>query len=233
MSWVNGREAQHEDVMFTDSTDRGGTLSGRRAIETAGDRGYYSAPAISPERHRRLSRLQRLHNAVPDDRGRPTRRWSGWCSTPTSSGGATGAFTSCIAALRRRPRLTPERPGRGVPRRLRLRGGDPHLRRGRLERRPQRRRLRGHRRLPPGAARGGRGHRRADRGGRGAARRGASSASNGRRGADVGARPCSRSARRPSATPTSTAGPAGPTRSPRAADAKAAGTLPGRRPRHT
>ena len=35
-------------MYFTESTDRGATWSAPRAIETAGDRGFYAAPAISP-----------------------------------------------------------------------------------------------------------------------------------------------------------------------------------------
>ena len=35
-------------VYFTESTNRGSSWSTPRAIESAGDRGYYAAPAISP-----------------------------------------------------------------------------------------------------------------------------------------------------------------------------------------
>ena len=47
MSYVSGPLATPH-VFFTESTDRGATWSAPRAIETAGDRGYYAAPAISP-----------------------------------------------------------------------------------------------------------------------------------------------------------------------------------------
>jgi hypothetical protein len=48
MSYVSGTlDAPH--VYFTESTDRGATWSARRAIETAGDRGLFTAPAISPD----------------------------------------------------------------------------------------------------------------------------------------------------------------------------------------
>jgi hypothetical protein len=51
-TWADGRDGlNHEHVMFTSSTDGGQTwsrASNPRHIETAGDRGYYSAPAISP-----------------------------------------------------------------------------------------------------------------------------------------------------------------------------------------
>jgi hypothetical protein len=47
MSYVSGSiDAPH--VFFTESTDRGGTWTTPRSIETAGDRGFYSAPSISP-----------------------------------------------------------------------------------------------------------------------------------------------------------------------------------------
>jgi hypothetical protein len=47
MTYVSGTiDAPH--VYFTESTDRGNTWSTPRAIEAAGDRGYYTAPAISP-----------------------------------------------------------------------------------------------------------------------------------------------------------------------------------------
>ncbi len=47
MTYVSGSLATPH-VFFTESTDGGGTWSAPRAIETAGDRGYYTAPAISP-----------------------------------------------------------------------------------------------------------------------------------------------------------------------------------------
>ncbi|MGB0095684.1 MAG: hypothetical protein WBP81_24480 [Solirubrobacteraceae bacterium] len=47
MSYVSGTvDAPH--VYFTESTDHGATWSAPRAIEIAGDRGIYTAPAISP-----------------------------------------------------------------------------------------------------------------------------------------------------------------------------------------
>jgi hypothetical protein len=47
MSYVSG-DLAHPHVEFTESTDHGSTWSAPRAIEAAGDRGYYAAPAISP-----------------------------------------------------------------------------------------------------------------------------------------------------------------------------------------
>jgi hypothetical protein len=48
MSYVSGALATPH-VLFTESTDRGATWSAPRAIEAPGDRGYYAAPAISPD----------------------------------------------------------------------------------------------------------------------------------------------------------------------------------------
>ena len=47
MSYVSGPLATPH-VFFTESTTRGASWSAPRAIETPGDRGYYTAPAISP-----------------------------------------------------------------------------------------------------------------------------------------------------------------------------------------
>jgi len=47
MSYVSGPLATPH-VYFTESADRGATWSTPAAIESAGDRGYYTAPAISP-----------------------------------------------------------------------------------------------------------------------------------------------------------------------------------------
>ena len=48
MSFVSGDIAAPH-VFFTESTDGGTTWAAPRAIEGAGDRGYYTAPAISPD----------------------------------------------------------------------------------------------------------------------------------------------------------------------------------------
>jgi hypothetical protein len=48
MSYVSGEIVQPH-VYFTESANQGARWSTPRAIETAGDRGYYTAPAISPD----------------------------------------------------------------------------------------------------------------------------------------------------------------------------------------
>ena len=47
MSYISGTLADPH-VYFTESTNRSTTSSTPRAIESAGDRGIYTAPAISP-----------------------------------------------------------------------------------------------------------------------------------------------------------------------------------------
>jgi hypothetical protein len=48
-AWADGRDGlNHEHVMVSWSTNRGASWSARVAIEDAGDRGYYAAPAVSP-----------------------------------------------------------------------------------------------------------------------------------------------------------------------------------------
>jgi len=50
LTWVDGRRGlNHEDVMVSFSGDRGQNWSAPTAINPAGDRGYYSAPALSPD----------------------------------------------------------------------------------------------------------------------------------------------------------------------------------------
>jgi hypothetical protein len=48
-AWADGRDGlNHEHVLFASSTNGGATWTAPRVIETSGDRGYYAAPAISP-----------------------------------------------------------------------------------------------------------------------------------------------------------------------------------------
>jgi hypothetical protein len=50
LTWVDGRDGvNHEHVFVRYSTDKGTTWSAPTAVETTGDRGYYSAPALSPD----------------------------------------------------------------------------------------------------------------------------------------------------------------------------------------
>jgi hypothetical protein len=50
VTWADGRDGlNNEHVMVSYSTNRGASWSAPRPVETAGDRGYYSAPALSPD----------------------------------------------------------------------------------------------------------------------------------------------------------------------------------------
>jgi hypothetical protein len=52
LTWVDGRAGlNHEHVMFSTSTNGGVGWTTPAPVELAGDRGYYSAPAISPNGH--------------------------------------------------------------------------------------------------------------------------------------------------------------------------------------
>jgi hypothetical protein len=92
MSYVSGPLATPH-VFFTESTDRGANWSAPRAIETAGDRGFYAAPAISPNG----TDVYVVYNAF-------TTPFQPTTATPrslvgvvkhadTGGSGATGAFT--------------------------------------------------------------------------------------------------------------------------------------------
>ncbi|WP_437324695.1 sialidase family protein [Sorangium sp. So ce381] len=49
-TWVDGRDGlNNERVMLSHSTDGGATWSGPTTIQSPGDRGYYTAPALSPD----------------------------------------------------------------------------------------------------------------------------------------------------------------------------------------
>jgi hypothetical protein len=50
VAWADGRDGlNNEDVMVSWSSDRGGTFLGPTRISSAPDRGYYAAPALSPD----------------------------------------------------------------------------------------------------------------------------------------------------------------------------------------
>jgi hypothetical protein len=50
ISWVDGGDGlNNEHVVFSTSTNRGTTWTNPREVEQGDDRGYYSAPAISPD----------------------------------------------------------------------------------------------------------------------------------------------------------------------------------------
>jgi hypothetical protein len=151
-AWADGRDGlNNEHVMFATSTNGGATWTAPRTIETAGDRGYYAAPAISPNG----TDVWVVYNAftTPFRNDTTSRRRRGRCRGGLQRGPPQPRRGS--------QRQQPEQPGRGVPGRLRVRGRHPYLRCRGLERRPQGGRLSSHRRLPSGAPRRGGGTRRA------------------------------------------------------------------------
>ena len=91
MSYVSG-DIANPHVYFTESTDQGQSWSTPRAIETAGDRGLYAAPAISPNG----SDVYVVYNAftTPYRDNTTDPRWLvGVVEHADVGSGATGAFT--------------------------------------------------------------------------------------------------------------------------------------------
>jgi hypothetical protein len=92
-SWADGRDGlNHEHVMFSTSTNGGTTWTAPRTVETAGDRGYYAAPAISPNG----TDVWLVYNAFTtpfrNDTTSP-RNLVGVVKHADVSGGAVGAFS--------------------------------------------------------------------------------------------------------------------------------------------
>jgi hypothetical protein len=112
LTWVDGRDGlNHEHVMFTTSTDRGGSWSGPTQVERGTDRGYYSAPAISPNG----TDVWLVYNAFEEpfktsaSARRTTARSSARFCTPRSVAvrwAASGARTAVPAAMRAARRRT-------------------------------------------------------------------------------------------------------------------------------
>ncbi len=135
MSYVSGPLATPH-VAFTESTDGGATWVAPRAIETAGDRGFYAAPAISPNGRD----VYVVYNAftTPFQPTTGTLRSLVGVVLHADTGGTapTGAFCPVHRGATGDPRsstanaLTDEFLGDYV-----YAAGDAHVRRGRLERR--------------------------------------------------------------------------------------------------
>ena len=92
MSYVSGTLAQ-PDVLFTESTDRGATWTAPRAIEAAGDRGIYTAPAISPNGTDVYVVYNAFTTAFQPTTATP-RSLVGVVMHAPSGSGATGSFTT-------------------------------------------------------------------------------------------------------------------------------------------
>jgi hypothetical protein len=92
MSYVSGDLAQPH-VFFTESTNHGGTWSTPRAIESAGDRGYYTAPAISPNGTDVYVVYNAFTTAYHDTTAHPNMLVGVVLHADTDGTSATGAFT--------------------------------------------------------------------------------------------------------------------------------------------
>jgi hypothetical protein len=93
LTWADGRDGlNHEHVMFTTSTDVGGTWAPFRQLEQPGDQGYYSAPAISPDG----TDVYLVYNAftTPFHNNTTEARWLvGVVLHAEVAGGVVGTFT--------------------------------------------------------------------------------------------------------------------------------------------
>jgi hypothetical protein len=97
LTWVDGRGGlNHEHVMFTTSTNRGMSWAPPTQVERGGDRGYYSAPAISPNG----TDVWLVYNAFEEPfknsavGATNARPLVGQVLHATVSGGAVGAFAN-------------------------------------------------------------------------------------------------------------------------------------------
>ncbi len=91
-AWADGRDGlNHEHVMFTTSTDGGANWAPPRTIETAGDRGYYAAPAISPNGTDVWIVYNAFTTPFRDDTSSP-RNLVGVVKHADIAGGTVGAF---------------------------------------------------------------------------------------------------------------------------------------------
>ena len=92
MSYVSGT-IDKPDVLFTESTDRGATWAAPRAIETAGDRGIYTAPAISPNGTDVYVVYNAFTTPFQPTTATPRSLVGVVLHAPVSAAGATGSFT--------------------------------------------------------------------------------------------------------------------------------------------
>jgi hypothetical protein len=94
-AWADGRDGlNHEHVLFASSTDRGATWTSPTAIETAGDRGYYAAPAISPNGTDVWVVYNAFTTPFRDDTSSPRNLVGVVKHADVGAGGTVGAFTT-------------------------------------------------------------------------------------------------------------------------------------------
>jgi hypothetical protein len=97
LTWVDGRDGlNHEHVMFTTSTDRGASWAAPTHVERGTDRGYYSAPAISPNGTDVWLVYNAFEEPFKNSAVGPTndRPLVGQVLHATVSGGAVGGFAN-------------------------------------------------------------------------------------------------------------------------------------------
>jgi hypothetical protein len=106
-AWADGRDGlNNEHVLFSYSTGGGnpGTWSAPAAIETPGDRGYYAAPAISPNGQT----VYVVYNAFTNPYRNDTSSSRGLVgvveSAPVGTGGTVGDFTPLNRGVEGDPR---------------------------------------------------------------------------------------------------------------------------------
>jgi hypothetical protein len=102
MTYVSGDIATPH-VYFTESTDHGNTWSTPRAIESAGDRGLYTAPAISPNGTDVYVVYNAFTTPYRDNTSSP-RSLVGVVLHADTSGAATGAFSEIHRSIGGDPR---------------------------------------------------------------------------------------------------------------------------------
>jgi hypothetical protein len=93
-AWADGRDGlNNEHVMFASSTDGGDSWTTPRAIETAGDRGYYAAPAISPNGTDVWVVYNAFTTPFRDDTSSPRNLVGVVKHADVGAGGTVGAFS--------------------------------------------------------------------------------------------------------------------------------------------
>jgi hypothetical protein len=95
MSFVSSQVAANENphVYFTESSDRGATWATPRQIETPGDRGFYTAPAISPDGRTVYVVYNAFTTPYQTDTSSP-RNLVGVVKRGTVSSGVTGSLST-------------------------------------------------------------------------------------------------------------------------------------------
>jgi hypothetical protein len=96
MSYVSGFAAadEHPQVYFTESTNHGVTWFSPRAIQKPGDRGFYTAPAISPDGDTVYVVYNAFTTAYRTDTSKPRDLVGVVLSASVSGTGPTGTFSA-------------------------------------------------------------------------------------------------------------------------------------------